>query len=420
MRSLAHSRHSLMQQSPLSARKLQPRIALSGNDYSTFQLCGYTGLLVGFVQSTALVHRVGISQLALLGITGVVILTFFSLVTATKILSARELIIYYHHEITVIAATALFLRLTGQPILPYLDVTALGLGTFLAFGRLGCLTVGCCHGRPCHWGVTYGDQHVEAGFPAYLTGVRLFPIQAVESVFALLVVGCGITAVLKHFPPGTAFGLYVLLYAAGRYCFEFVRGDAARPYLWGFSEAQWTSLAIALGELWAEYKQLVPHYRWHGVIPFVLISITLVVALKRRWSKTHSFELLHPKHVRELAEAIQLAERGFESILSAGTPISFTPGSKVVHLAETSLGVRVSSGEIAEGCRRIRHYSLSQQDEPLSLSSANLLGRTIARLRHESQPFQLILGKRGTFHVVFPQESGGSRHRYPWSGLGNM
>ena len=31
---------------------------------------------------------------------------------------------------------------------PYLDATALGLGAFLACGRVGCTLAGCCHGRP--------------------------------------------------------------------------------------------------------------------------------------------------------------------------------------------------------------------------------------------------------------------------------
>lgn len=368
---------------------------------SAFQACGYAGLVLSFVQSAILVHRLRLSASVLISITAMAIVTFYSLVMINKLLIGDERIIYYHHEVAVVVTSALLLRLIHEPVLPYLDVTVLGIGLFLAFGRIGCLMVGCCHGRPWYWGVTYGDEHAQAGFPVYLVGVRLFPIQAVESAFALLVVGWGIFAVLKHFPPGTAFGLYVLLYAAGRYCFEFVRGDAARPYLWGFSEAQWTSLAIALGELWAEYKQLVPHYRWHGVIPFVLISVTLVVALKRHWSKTHSFELLHPKHVRELSEAIQLAEGGFESA-SLHARIPFPPGSSVLHVAETSLGIRVSSGEAVEGSRRVRHYSLSHGAGSLSFISAASLGKMIARLRHGSQPFQLIRGTRGTFHVLFP------------------
>ena len=39
------------------------------------------------------------------------------------------------------------------PVLPYLDLTCLGLGIFLVCGRQGCLMVGCCHGKPCGWGI---------------------------------------------------------------------------------------------------------------------------------------------------------------------------------------------------------------------------------------------------------------------------
>src|SRR5712692_6791297 len=138
---------------------ISPEIRFAGRAFSAFQVCGYTGLLLGFVQSMILIRRLGLSQLVLLGITVVVILTFYALVMATKILTGEEQIIYYHHEIAVMAMIALFLRLTHQPVLHYLDVAILGIGLSLACGRVGCLMVGCCHGRPDSRGVRYGLDH---------------------------------------------------------------------------------------------------------------------------------------------------------------------------------------------------------------------------------------------------------------------
>src|SRR3954466_6983469 len=89
-------------------------VRLGSRSFPTFQLCGYTGLLLGFAQSLLLVHHLGLSQLTLLGMTGVVILAFYVLMMATKILTGEETIIYYHHEIAVMAAIALFLLLTHQ------------------------------------------------------------------------------------------------------------------------------------------------------------------------------------------------------------------------------------------------------------------------------------------------------------------
>src|SRR6185437_4808983 len=226
-------------------RHLKPQLL----GHSAFQILGYTGFLLACIECILLTRYLGLSRLTLLGITGTVIITFYLLMMLTKVLANGEVIIYYHHEIAVIATSALFLRLTAQPILPYLDVLVLGLGLFLAFGRIGCFMVGCCHGRPCRWGIRYGRNHADAGFPHYLVGVSLFPIQAVESLFAFCLVAFGLFMILNPHAPGSVLLFHVVAYGCGRFCLEFFRGDADRRYLFGFSEAQWTSCILALGAL---------------------------------------------------------------------------------------------------------------------------------------------------------------------------
>lgn len=378
---------------------MSPSITVLGKPRPAFQICGYSGLLLAIVQSSVLIAAMGLSQLTLLGMTGVVILTFLALIMTTKVIVGEELIIYYHHEIAVIVTVTVFLRVTGQPVLPYLDVTVLGLGLFLACGRLGCLMVGCCHGRPWRWGVVYGDAHAAAGFPGYFIGVRLFPIQAVEAVFAALLVAAGVTAIVNGYPPGTAFASYVLLYAAGRFCFEFARGDAVRPYLWGFSEAQWTSVIVALAETWAEYASVIPSYSWHLAVPFLLLVAIPIVTLKRRRERLSRFEVLHARHIREVAEAVQLLETLDPSRLIADSGV--VVGLNVMHVANTSLGVSISAGDVNHGARRIRHYSVSHDAAPLTRSSAVLLATTISRVHHAARPFALVPGESGVFHVVF-------------------
>jgi hypothetical protein len=382
---------------------MSPSVTLLGKPRPAFQVCGYTGLLLAFVQSSILAAYLGLSQLTLFGMTGVVILTFLGLTMITKIIVGHELIIYYHHEIAVIVMVTVFLRVTGQPVLPYLEVAILGVGLFLALGRVGCLMAGCCHGQPWRWGVTYGHEHVDAGFAEHLEGVRLFPIQAVESGFALLIVVTGIVAIIEGYPPGTAFIFYVLVYAAGRFCFEFFRGDSTRPYLWGFSEAQWISLSIATADVWAEHAGLVPSYGWHAAIPLLMLTVMLAIGLKMHFERPSRFDLLHPTHIRELAEAVQLLKGALD-------PLQFRPsrrsesGSKVIHVASTSLGYRISTGEVKRGSHSIRHYSLSRDSEPLSASSARLLATTIGCLHHPSSPFELVAGESGVFHVMFTSD----------------
>src|SRR5262249_61119424 len=106
--------------------------------------------------------------------------TFLGIIMTTKPITGQERIIYYPHEIAVSLAAAGLLWLTSEPLLPYLDITILGIGAFLACGRIGCLMVGCCHGRPSGWGIRYTPDHAAAGFTDYYVGVVLFPIQLVE------------------------------------------------------------------------------------------------------------------------------------------------------------------------------------------------------------------------------------------------
>src|SRR5215471_17085213 len=153
-----------------------------------FQVCGYTGLGLAVLLAIVLTRYLGLSPITMILIVAASVPTFLGLVMATKIITGEERIIYYHHEIAVVLAAALLLLLLRRPILPYLDLTILGVGTFLAFGRVGCFMVGCCHGRPNRWGVSYSAGHAAAGFTHFYVGVRLFPIQLVESLWVAAVV----------------------------------------------------------------------------------------------------------------------------------------------------------------------------------------------------------------------------------------
>jgi len=360
---------------------------------NSFQLCGYTGFALAFVQSSLLVGRMGLSQLTLLGITGVVILTFYVLMTVTKILAGEEVIIYYHHEISVVATIALFLWLRRQPVLPYLDITVLGLGLFLACGRVGCLMVGCCHGRPSRWGVTYGDEHAAAGFPRYLVGVRLFPVQAVESIFAVCIVASGIALLLNDVRPGTVLVFYVLCYGWVRFCLEFARGDIARRWFMGFSEGQWTSLLLALAVSGAERAGILPASKWHWAVATAMGVLMILVSLWRRFDSSHKFEIAHPRHVREL--------RGAWSHLA----FSLRNGKNLnpaIHVVRTSLGFRFSAGQTIVGSQAIRHFSVSRDGSALSLRSAQILSRLIACFEPElSGSLSVVPGRAGIFHIFF-------------------
>lgn len=370
-------------------------MSLSGKPGSQFQVFGYTGFLFAFVQSALLVRRLGLAELTLLGLTGIVILTFYLLMTVTKILAGREVIIYYHHEIAVIATSTLFLRTTGQRALPYLDILVLGLGLFLALGRIGCLMVGCCHGRLCSWGIEYGEDHAGTGFPHYLVGVRLFPIQALESILAFSIVVWGLFLLSKEHQPGSIFLFYVVTYGCGRFCLEFLRGDAARPYLYGFSEAQWTSLLLAIAALVAEHGRIIPTARWHTAATIAIVAAVLLTQLRRRFDRSKKFELLHPVHVRE----ISIALHHLRSIQPQSDVGAFETGA--VHIVHTSGGYRISAGSCATALETIEHFSVSKDGAVLSPEGANIFSTVLGRLSGYAGPPKRIQSETGVFHVLF-------------------
>ena len=263
-------------------RIVRPTIDVHRRSLSAFQVCGVTGLALAVLLALGLVSSRGLSPWVMAALVGTAVATFFVVAFATKIVRGEEQLVYYHHELAVMGMTAVALSILRQPVLAYLDATILGVGLFLACGRVGCFMVGCCHGRPHRWGVCYGHDHAQAGFPTYLVGVRLFPIQLVEALLAATIVAVGSAMVLRGQPAGSALAWYVVAYDVGRFCLEFRRGDPGRPYYRGFSEAQWISLALTWAVVVAGALGILPAASWHVVAAAALTGLLLGVALKRR------------------------------------------------------------------------------------------------------------------------------------------
>lgn len=371
----------------------------------TFKLCGAVGLATGILLMLALARRLGLEQWLLVSMAAVAFMSLLATGMAAKILTGTETLIYYRYAMVSFAVTAMAPLVFHVRVLPYMDVTFLGAGVFLACGRIGCLMVGCCHGRICLWGVRYSQEHAKEGFPSYLVGVRLFPIQALESIFVLCLVACGAALVLKGFPAGSALAFYVITYAFGRFWIEFARGDSERPYFGGFSEAQWTSLFMVVGVVCAECGKIIPANTWHVWIPLCLGTSMIVISLGRRLQKTSRFDLLHPRHVRELAGAIKVAAGAGRYPMTRNSFLGLKPEKAIAHLAYTSLGIRISTGDIIRPNSCVRHYTLSKETDSLTASSARLLAELIARLNHASCRFELLERNSGVFHLLFETDS---------------
>ncbi len=389
---------------------VRPRIRVLGHSWSAFLVWGYTAFGLALVLTTTMSILLQLSPLVMVMIAAAAAVTILSLAMAIKIVTGEEQHVHYHHAISIVAVTSLLLRFSGKPVLPYLDLTILGIGMFLAAGRVGCFMVGCCHGRPYRWGVRYRDEHAEAGFPRCYVGVRLFPAQLLESVWVLFIVGiCGLL-LLSGRSPGTCLGSYVVGYGAGRFLMEFLRGDPERPYLWGFSEAQWTSLGLMCLLSVLELAGELPFEIWHFAVTASVLLAMLGIALKRSLQPNTAHQLLYAPHVGELAEALELVT-DHRSQMGTSLGWSRTSRPRQVQIACTSLGVQVSASIIDTLTNRTFHYALSQRDGDMTEETARRLSRLILKLRSASGPSEFVSGNQGVFHLLITAQGGASEVR---------
>jgi len=359
-------------------RFVRPRMTIAGRSISSFHVCGLTGVAAAVALAMALVVHRGQSPLVMAAIVVAAMLTFLALVMGQKIVTGEERIIYFHHEIGVMVVAAVLLELLGQPPLLYLDATLLGIGAFLACGRVGCTMVGCCHGKPHRLGILYRPEHADQGFTPYYVGIRLFPIQAVEAAWVLLATLSGAWLMWNGAPPGAALAWYVVLYDTGRFSFELVRGDSDRPYYLGFSQAQWISVILLLLMVAAEWRGLLPWRPWHAAVTAAMVLAMIGMAVVRAVRPSEREPLLHPHHVREVAAALR----------EIGTPAANEP----IRVASTSRGVLISRGDV--------HFSFSRDGAPLTEEAASTLAALVVQLRRIAEPMDLVKGGRGVYHLV--------------------
>lgn len=360
------------------ARRLSPSLRIAGRAISTFQVVGSIGFAGAGAAALALGAKLGLSVAVFGLLIAAAAGTLFLVAWVTLAVAGTERLVYYHHEIAVLGVSSALLFALGHPILPYLDVSVLALGVFLAFGRLGCLAVGCCHGRPHRIGVRYGAEHAREGFPPWLVGVRLFPVQLTEALACGALTGIGAADLVSGAPPGRVLGNQLIGYALARTGLEFLRGDAERPSWKGLSEAQWTSLALAFAVAAAERAGWIPPSPLPAAVAGTLVIAFAAVGLLRlRRGSPH--RLLAPAHLGEVARALE-----------SGQAAPAEP--EVVRVRTTSLGVHLSSCHVSGQ----RLYTLSGVDA----AGARALAKLILRLRPARSNATLLARRPGLFQLV--------------------
>lgn len=150
------------------------------------------------------------------------------------------------------------------------DICAAPLMLGLALGRLGCLSAGCCFGRPIDWpwGIEWpwAVTFLSGQVPSPLRGIPLHPTQAYAAFNALALFVLLIEVRRRQRYAGQVTGVLLVAYGLSRSIIELFRLDLER----GFVFEQWlgqvlsTSQAVSIPMVLAGIVLLVRGSRSHG------------------------------------------------------------------------------------------------------------------------------------------------------------
>jgi len=160
--------------------------------------------------------------------------------------------VFYGGFVGGLVTLVLWAKLQNLSVLRLGDILAAPAMMGLALGRIGCLSNGCCYGRPIDWGSglewPWAVTFLSGEVPRALQGIPLHPTQAYASINALLLfLLIGAVRKRQRFD-GQALGTLLLGYGLTRSLLELFRLDVGRNFL--FEEA-WgqvlsTSQAISI------------------------------------------------------------------------------------------------------------------------------------------------------------------------------
>lgn len=178
-----------------------------------------------------------------------------------------EGMVFYGGLIGGILGIALTARKKKKNFFEFTDLMAPCFCVAHAFGRIGCLLVGCCYGLETGEISQFGlFTYNGACAVKYLDGAMRLPVPLMETIFLLVLCAVLVLIFRKEKHLGTTTGWYLILYAVWRFVIEMFRGDAARGKFGPLYTSQWISFVILL----AGVLILVLARRWKKGEPFLV------------------------------------------------------------------------------------------------------------------------------------------------------
>lgn len=127
-----------------------------------------------------------------------------------------------------VAGMLIYLRVRRLNFFRYLDIAAVAVPVAIFFVRVGCLSAGCCYGKPTDFffHLVFNNPNTSAG-QNYL-GIPLHAAQIYDMLNALFM--AVILYLIKRYKQfhGQMFAIFLLYYGVSRFFIEFLRGDRDR------------------------------------------------------------------------------------------------------------------------------------------------------------------------------------------------
>ncbi len=155
--------------------------------------------------------------------------------------------VYYGGFLLTVPAGVWFCRRRKLAFWSTADLCAWPGAVSLAFGRMGCLFAGCCHGGRIEGALSALGIRFERGqVPAELQGVPIWPTQLFESLVMLGIAWALYRMRRNKLFDGQVFVGLLLLYGIWRPINEALRADAQRSVYFGLTTSQWISVFLLI------------------------------------------------------------------------------------------------------------------------------------------------------------------------------